>query len=48
MNQTSAKVDFRSQRMKIDKFILKKIVLDTVRGDQLLYIPFRFDYKFSS
>ena len=38
MNQTTSKVDFDDKRKKIDKFKLKKIVLDTVQGDQFLYI----------
>ena len=38
VNQTTSKVDLNDKRMKIDKFKLKKIVLDTVRGDQFLYI----------
>ena len=32
----------------MDKFIMKKIVLDKVRGDLFLYISFRFDYKVNS
>ena len=27
---------------------LEKIVLDMVRGDQFLYIPYKFDYKVGS
>ena len=38
MNQTTSKVDFDDKKMKIDRFKLKKIILDTVRGDQFLYI----------
>ena len=34
--------------MKIYKFKLKKIVLDTVWGDQFLYISLKFDYKYNS
>ena len=30
MNRTTSKVDSDNKRMKIDKFILEKIVLDTV------------------
>ena len=48
MNQTITKVDLNHKRLKIDRFILKKIVLGIVRGDQFFYIPFRFDYKVSS
>ena len=32
----------------MDKFKLQKIVLGVVRGDQFLYIAFKFDYKFGS
>ena len=38
VNQTTSKVDFDDKRMKIDKFKLKKIVINTVRGNQFLYI----------
>ena len=38
VNQTTNKVDLDDKRIKIDKFKLKKIVLNTIRGDQLLYI----------
>ena len=30
MNQTTSKVDSDNKRMKIDKFILEKIVLNTI------------------
>ena len=43
MNQTTNKVDLDDKRMKIDKFKLKKIILDKVRGDRFLYISFGFD-----
>ena len=45
MNQKNTKVDSDDKRMKIDRFMLKKIVLSKVRGDLFLYISFRFDYK---
>ena len=48
MNQAITKVNSDDKRMKIDKFILKKIVLGKVRGDLFLYISFRSDYKVSS
>ena len=48
MNQTTTKVNSDGKRMKIDKFILKKIILGKVRGDLFLYISFRSDYKVSS
>ena len=48
MNQTNAKVDQDDKRMKLNRFVLKKIVLGTVRGNQFLYISFRFNYKVSS
>ena len=48
MNQTTSKVDSDDKQMKIDWFILNKIVLDIVRGDQFLYISLKFDYKFNS
>jgi len=48
MNQTTSKVDLDDKKMKIDWFNLKKIVIGTARGDQLLYISLKFDYKFNS
>ena len=48
MNQTNIKVDSNDKKMKLDRFMVKKIVLGTVRGDQFLYLSFRFDYKVSS
>ena len=48
INQTNVKVDPDDKRMKLDRFVVKKIVLGTVRGDQFLYISFKFDYKVSS
>ena len=46
MNQKTSKVDFDDNKIKIDWFNLKKIVLGTVQGDQFLYISLKFDYKF--
>ena len=48
MNQTNAKVDQDDKRMKLNRFVLKKIVLGTIRENQFLYISFRFNYKVSS
>ena len=48
MNQTTSKVNSDDKKVKIDQFNLKKIVLDTVRGAQFLYISLKFDYKFNS
>ena len=48
MNQTNIKVDLDDKKMKLDRFVVKKIVLGTIRGDQFLYLSFRFDYKVSS
>ena len=48
MNKITTKVDSDDKRMKINKFKLKKIVLDTVRGNQFLYIFLKFDYKYNS
>ena len=48
MSQIITKLDSDDKRMKIDKFKLKNIVINTVWGDQFLYIYLKFDYKFSS
>ena len=32
-------------KVKVDKFYLKKIVIDTVREDQFMYILLEVDYK---
>ena len=48
MNWTTNKVDPNDKDKKIDKFLLKKVVLSTVRGDQFLCIALRFYYKFDS
>ena len=48
MNQTNIKVDLDNKKMKLDKFVVKKIVIGIIRGDQFLYLSFRFDYKVSS
>ena len=33
MNQTNIRVDLDDKTMKLDRFVVKKIVLGTVRGD---------------
>ena len=38
MSQTTDKVDPNDKKIKIDRFNLKKIVIDTIRKDQFLYI----------
>ena len=38
MSQTTDKVDPNDKKIKIDWFNLKKIVIDTIRKDQFLYI----------
>ena len=48
MNQTNIKIALDDKRMKLDKFVVKKIVIGTVQEDQFLYISSRFDYKVSS
>ena len=41
-------MDSDDNKINIDWFYLKKIVIDIVRGDQFLYISLEFDYKHSS
>ena len=41
-------VDPSDNKVEIDWFLLKKIVLSAVRGDLFLYIFLEFDYKYSS
>ena len=41
-------VDLNDNKVKIDWFSLKKMVLGIVRGDQFLYIFLEVDYKYSS
>ena len=41
-------MDSDNDKVKVDWFYLKKIVLDTVRGDQFMYIILEVDYKYSS
>ena len=48
MNQTNIKVDPDDKKMKLYKFVVKKIIIGIIRGDQFLYLSFKFDYKVSS
>ena len=48
MNQTNIKIDLNDKKTKLDKFVVKKIIIGIIRGDQFLYLSFRFDYKVSS
>ena len=48
MNQTNIRVDPDDKKIKLDRFVVKKIVIGIVQGDQFLYLSFRFDYKVSS
>ena len=41
-------IDPDDNKVKIDWFYLKKIVIGTIQGDQFLYISLEFDYKHSS
>jgi len=48
MSWTTNKIDSNDKNKKMDWFKLKKIILDTIRGVQFLYIFYKFDYKFGS
>ena len=41
-------VDPNGNKVEIDWFLLKKIVIGTVRGDRFLYTFLNFDYKYNS
>ena len=41
-------MDPDDNKVKIDWFYLKKIVIDTIQRDQFLYISLEFDYKQNS
>ena len=41
-------MDSDDKKVKIDWFYLKKIIIDTIQGDQCLYISIEFDYRHSS
>ena len=40
-------MDLDHNEVKVDRYYLKKIVLDTVREDQFMYILLGIDYKYS-
>ena len=40
-------MDPDDSKVKVDKFYLKKIVIDTVREDQFMYILLEVDYIYS-
>ena len=48
MSSTTIKVGSNDKNRKIDWFKLKEIIIDTIQGDQFLYIFFKFNYKFGS
>ena len=48
MNQTNIKVDPNDKKIRLEKFMVKKIVIGIIQGNQFLYLSFRFDYKVSS
>ena len=48
MSWVAIMVDPNDNKVEIDQFLLKKMILVTIRGDQFLYIFFEFDYKYSS
>ena len=41
-------VDPNDNKVKIDWFYLKKVVIGTIREDQFMYIILEVDYKYSS
>jgi len=41
-------MDLDDNKVKIDLFYLKKIVLGTIQGNRFLYISLEFDYKHRS
>ena len=47
MNWVVIIVDPNDNKVKIEWFYLKKIVISTVQGDQFLYIILGVDYKYS-
>ena len=40
-------MDLDDNKVKVDWFYLKKIVINTVRGDQFMYILLEVDYKYN-
>ena len=45
MSWVAIMVDPNDNKVEIDWFLLKKIILNTIQGDQFLYIFLEFDYK---
>ena len=41
-------MDLDDNKVKVDWFYLKKIVINTVQGDQFMYILLEVDYKYST
>ena len=48
MSGVAIVVDPNDNKVEINRFLLKKIVIGTVWGDQFLYIFLNFDYKYNS
>ena len=48
MSWVATIVDPNDNKVEKNWFLLKKMVLGTVRGDQFLYLFLEFDYKYSS
>jgi len=48
MSRVATIMDPDDNKVKEDWFCLKKIVLDTIRGDQSLYILLEVGYKYNS
>ena len=48
MSGVAIVVDPNDNKVEINWFLLKKIVIGTVWGDQFLYIILNFDYKYNS
>ena len=46
MSWVAIMVDPNDNKVEIDWFLLKKIILNTIQGDQFLYIFLEFDYKY--
>ena len=47
MSWVTITMDPDHSKAKVNKYYLKKIVLDIVRGDQFMYILLEVDYKYS-
>ena len=48
MSGVAIVVDPNDNKVEIDWFLLKKIVISIVRGDWFLYTFLNFDYKYNS